>query len=493
MNVADSLGRWADETPFAAAIVDASRVIHYRDLDRAVWRAASWLRQHGVRAGDRVGVSLRDDSVELLVVVYALARIGAVLMLLPSFELQAVRLALARRFRLAAVVGDDEAVRLDPLPLLRRSRDWFEPGSAAVDRQLRVEGGAAPWRIALSSGTTGAPKAVVRSHREQVRLSEIGLNQVAGRGGRYLTLTTLQLVFGLSQPLLTLHGGGLVRIVRLPIALAELCEVIDREQITHLTITPTFARDLLLHLSDDKPRFPGLRNLALCTMAVPEAMRREIRRRITPNLVVYYATNEAWYLTVADVATQPGRPDTVGFPVDGIEIEIVDERDRRRAPGEVGLVRARGPTLPTSYLDDPEASAGAFRDGWYYPGDLGYLAPDGALFLSGRADDVINDDGVKIYPSDIEAALLQHPSVDEAAAFALTSDEFRQVPVAAVVLRAAASPSELVAFAGARLGRRAPRWVYVLTSLPKTASGKVVKRQLAQQLSETLAGGKKDH
>jgi acyl-CoA synthetase (AMP-forming)/AMP-acid ligase II len=492
MNVADSLGRWADETPFAAAIIDSSRVIHYRDLDRAVWRAAAWLRRHGVQEGDRIGVSLRDNSAELLAVVYALARIGAVLMLLPPFELKAARLALARRFQLAAVVGDDEAVRLDPLPLLRPSGDWFEPDTAAIDRHPRVEGGAAPWRIALSSGTTGAPKAVVRSHREQVRLCEIGLRQVVGWGGRYLTLTTLQLVFGLSQPLLTLHGGGLVRIARLPMSLAELGEVIDREQITHLTITPTFARDLLLHLSGDKPRFPGLRNLALCTMAVPETLRREIRRRITPNLVVYYATNEAWYLTVADVAAQPGRPDTVGFPVDGIEIEIVDEQDRRLAPGEVGLVRARGATLPTSYLDDPEASAGAFRDGWYYPGDLGYLASDGALFLSGRVDDVINHDGVKIHPSDIETVLLQHPSVDEAAAFALNSDELRQVPVAAVVLRAAASPSELVAFAGARLGRRAPLAVYVLTSLPKTASGKVVRRQLAQQVADALADGKKD-
>jgi acyl-CoA synthetase (AMP-forming)/AMP-acid ligase II len=222
MNVADSLGRWADETPFAAAVIDSSRVIHYRDLDRAVWRAAAWLRQHGVQEGDRVGVSLRDNSAELLVVVYALARVGAVLMLLPPFELKAARLALARRFHLAAVVGDDEAVRLDHLPLLRPSGDWFEPG-AAIDRQLRVEAGAAPWRIALSSGTTGAPKAVVRSHREQVRLCEIGLKQVVGWGGRYLTLMTLQLVFGLSQPLLTLHGGGLVRIARLPIALAELC------------------------------------------------------------------------------------------------------------------------------------------------------------------------------------------------------------------------------------------------------------------------------
>src|SRR6266404_5187713 len=119
MNVADSLGRWATETPFAAAIVDRTQIIHYRDLDRAVWRAASWLRDNGVRSGDRVGVSLGDNSAVLLVVVYALARMGAVLMLLPPTEVLSIRLALARRFHLAAVVGDDDAARLDNLPLLR--------------------------------------------------------------------------------------------------------------------------------------------------------------------------------------------------------------------------------------------------------------------------------------------------------------------------------------------------------------------------------------
>src|SRR5258705_7683011 len=105
MNVADSLSSWADATPFAAAIVDRDQVIHYRDLDRAVWRAAAWLRDHGVRPGDRVGLSLGRNSVDFLVLVYALARMGAVLMLVPPTEVPAIRLALARRFNLAAVIG----------------------------------------------------------------------------------------------------------------------------------------------------------------------------------------------------------------------------------------------------------------------------------------------------------------------------------------------------------------------------------------------------
>jgi acyl-CoA synthetase (AMP-forming)/AMP-acid ligase II len=307
---------------------------------------------------------------------------------------------------------------------------------------------------------------------------------VVGAGGRFLTLTAFQFVYGMVHAMQTLYGGGAVRLMQQPAPIAEVCAVIDREDITHLAITPTLARDLLLHFSDDKPRFPGLRSLALCTMAAPETLRREIRRRITPNLVIYYATNETWYLTRADAKAQVAFPETVGFPVEGVEIQIVDDSGRELTAGEVGLIRIRGPAVPTGYVDDPEATARAFRGGWYYPGDLGTLSPEGALFLKGRADDMINYDGVKIYPADIEMVLLEHPGVSEVAAFPLTSEGFRQIPVATVVLRGAASPKELVAFCKERLGGRAPRWVFVLPRLPKTASGKVLTRKLAELLSQ---------
>lgn len=491
MNVADSLSGWADETPFAPAIVDRDQVIHYRDLDRAVWRAAAWLRDHGVRPGDRVGLSLGRNSIDFLVLVHALPRMGAVLLLVPPTEVPAIRLALARRLDLAAVVGDDEAARLDGLPLLQPSPDWFRAGPGGLVAGLRVEGGAAPWRIGRSSGTTGPPKFTVRSHQDHIRLCAVGSRQVVGAGGRFLTLTAFQFAYGMIHAMQTLYGGGSVRILPLPVPIDEVCAVIDREDITHLAITPSLARHLLQHLNDERPRFPGLRSLALCTMAAPETLRREIRRRITPNVVVYYATNETWYLTRADARAQVEFPETVGFPVDGVDIEIVDEGGQKLADGEVGLIRIRGQAVPTGYVDDPEASARAFRGGWYYPGDLGALSPEGALFLKGRVDDMINFDGVKIFPTDIESALLQHPAVSEAAAFPVTREGYRQIPVAAVVLRGVASPTELVAFCKERLGNRAPSWVFVLPSLPKTTTGKVLTRALAESVrsnSEVVDG-----
>jgi len=239
----------------------------------------------------------------------------------------------------------------------------------------------------------------------------------------------------------------------------------------------------LPHFTGDKPRFPGIRRLSLATMFTPESLRREIRRRLTPNLVIVYGTNEALYVTTADAAAQVAFPETAGFPFDGVDVQIVDDQGDVLPAGEAGVVRLRGTPSPSGYVDDPQATAKAFRDGWYYPGDLGVLSPEGALFLKGRADDMINYDGVKIYPADIETALLQHPAVAEAAAFPAIVEGYRQIPVAAVVLRAGASSEGLIAYCRNCLGARAPARIYVVPALPRNAIGKVLKRELTRQLS----------
>src|SRR5439155_20611215 len=146
MNVADALGRWAEETPFAVAIAERDRLVAYRELDAAVWRIASRLSATGLRPGDRVGLSLTGNSALYLATAYALARVGAVLLLLPVGEPPALRRALRRRFPLAAVIGADEGAALDGIPLLKAVADWGKP-DAAPAAGPRAAGGAAAWRI----------------------------------------------------------------------------------------------------------------------------------------------------------------------------------------------------------------------------------------------------------------------------------------------------------------------------------------------------------
>jgi long-chain acyl-CoA synthetase len=484
VNIADVLSLHAEEIPYRVAIVDQDRLMHYRDLDAAVWRAAAWLAERGLRPGDRVGYSPSGTSASWLVLAYALARLGAVFLLIDPQETLVARATIARRLRLAAVLSDDPSARLDTLPLLQPPSDWLAPGAAAPDPGLRAEGDGAPMMICLSSGTTGAPKAMVRTHRDHAIVSLAGRRRVGGAADRLLALTPFHFTYGLCHALQTLDGGGTVRIARPPLSFADFCRIVDREDITRLALTPMHAREILRQVPESGPRFPGVRELMLSTTFTPEALRAEIRRRITPNLAIVYGSNEAWGGTWATPEDQVRFPETVGLPYDGVDIEIVDERGQKLPAGEVGLVRMRGAGFTKGYIDDPEATARAFRDGWYYPGDLGALSAEGALFLKGRADDLINFDGMKIFPADIEAALLQHPAVAEAVAFPIARDGYRQVPAAAVIIRQPATADALLAFCREKIGPRAPRIVHILPELPRNAIGKVLKRELAERFSQ---------
>ena len=488
MNIADALSRWANEKPYAVAIVDGDLVVHYWSFDRAAWRAAAWFRAQGVKPGDIVGTSFAQDSALQLVAIYGLARMGAVQISMPLWG-SATRSALAHQFGVSSIVGEVDAASLADLPLLRPDPRWLGARRAAIDPSVRSEGDDAPWLIALSSGTTGAVKGVYRTHRDHLILTERAHRQHGHRSGdRFLAAVSLSYIFGFYLALEVIDSGGTVRLV--PPA-ADIAAVIDREAINRMATSPGAIKEILSQLSGDRPRFPGIRSLAVGTALVSQALSEEMRRRLTPHAFVIYGANELWYLTIADPATQVRFPESVGFPFPGIEIEIVDDAGRRLPPGEIGLIRLRGAGFPTAYINNPEATAQVFRDGWFYIGDVGSLTPEGALYLKGRADDVMNLDGIKIYPADIEATLLQHPAVAEAAAFPLHSKHYSDVPAVAVVLRSETSVEALLAYCRERLGVKAPQRLHILPELPKNAMGKVVKRTLIASLPELDEGPRK--
>ena len=148
-------------------------------------------------------------------------------------------------------------------------------------------------------------------------------------------------------------------------------------------------------------------------------------------------------------------------------------------------MRVRSECMTREYHRDPVATARHFKDGWFYPRDLASLSPGGALCLHGRADDMMNLNGIKIFPSEIERVLEAHPAVKAAAAFSRSSAALGDIPIAAVELHAsvAIGAEELMACARERLGVRAPRKIIVLDALPRNAAGKVLKRELASLLA----------
>ena len=490
MNVADVIARHAESIPRAAAVIEGDRVLAFREFDRAVWRAAAYLRRAGIGPGDVVGVTMGNTALHL-VAGYALARMGAVQLSLPLRESRPVREGLARRFRAAALLCESAEAALPALAAISADPAWLDPDDSPIERAVRAQGDGAGWKIAMTSGTTSTPKAVLQSHAMHIAWRE--LNQAAvpvQPDERYLAVVPLDFFVGF-RLCMDLHWAGAAVVVGdAPRTVNALFETIERHGVNYLYLTPSHLQQLLPRLPADRPHLPGLRRLRTGSMTVNEALRGDIMRRFTPNLVVAYGTNDVGSpFTLADGDTLKKFPDSLGFPAPSVTVEVVDEAGRALPAGETGFIRVRAPGMPRAYIDNPEASARAFRDGWFYPGDLGTKSPEGVLYFKGRADDLMNYDGIKIYPAEIEAALLEHPGVAEAAAFPLASRKHQDLPAAAVVLRPGASQDAVHAWSRERLGTRAPAVLVALSALPRNAAGKVLKRELAETIARRLASG----
>jgi acyl-CoA synthetase (AMP-forming)/AMP-acid ligase II len=281
-----------------------------------------------------------------------------------------------------------------------------------------------------------------------------------------------------------LFSGGTLILKPPPCSPQDLIACVASEKGTSLFLVPTQLRRLLA--LDDAELVPlqGLNLLFSSGAPLSPTERVEIRDRLCSRFFEYYASTEGGgvsLLTPDDIATHG---QTVGRPVFAVEVEVVDAQDKPLPLGEIGLLRYRGPACATAYHFDPEASAEAFRQGWFYPGDLASLDADGFVTLCGRQKDMIIRAGINIYPSDIESALNAHPAVAESAALGWPSREFGEEIAAFVVLTGACEPGVLLAHARELLPQpKWPRAVFVVDELPRNSGGKVLKRELLLRLS----------
>jgi acyl-CoA synthetase (AMP-forming)/AMP-acid ligase II len=200
-----------------------------------------------------------------------------------------------------------------------------------------------------------------------------------------------------------------------------------------------------------------------------------------------YGTNETNTLAMATPDDQDRYPDSNGRLVAGIEAQVVDESGSFLRFGEIGQIRVRGRYFPCEYSGNPEATARHFRDGWFYPGDLATMNEEGYVFLKGRIDDVINNAGAKYFPAEVEAVLLAHPSVVDAAVIGGPHTQFGEVSVAYVVRSANLTPKELYKFCEGKIAMyKAPAWVFFLEALPRVATGKPDKKKLRETFRHYL-------
>lgn len=482
IHLVERLGHLARERPDDAAVIDGQRTLSYGAVHGAALGAALRLRKAGVGRGDVAGLLLRDSAL-FLVLVYGLMHLGAIVHPMDPLLAAADREDMLRRFGIKAIICGRDAAAIGSTSMIRVDESWLAPADDRDSIDGIARDPALACELAASSGTTGKPKGFLVDHQMQGRrfesFAEIGI----GSGDRYLSIIGLQFNMGLRCALGAVDLGGAVIVNQSFASAAHLAAACAKWGVTWTYMVPYHLRKLLAREESGTPLLPDLRRLLVAGSKLWDRERQAARERVTPHVYEIYGANEVGCVTLAAPDDQVARPESVGRTMPGFELQVVGPEGTPLPPGAVGVIRFRGPGMANGYFRNPEASALQFRAGWFHPGDLGSVDGDGFVVVMGRADDVINVGGIKFHAADVEAALLGHPAVAEAAVVGWTTARMQEVSVGFVVRRGDTDERQLIEHCRRQLARyKVPARIVFVPELPKTGTGKVQRQELRARL-----------
>lgn len=483
--------------PDHIAIYCNDRSVTYRELDALADRVASGLQRDGVVSGG-VAAICASSSIEYAAIFIGVLRAGAAISpLSPSSTPRQLEAMLAdngaSHLFLDAGVSTLLAGELDRLSAavvaLEAGADgppfaeWLPP-EGAKPSPVTVSADQA-FNIIYSSGTTGDPKGIVQPYR--MRWGHNGLSDPPGYGpdGVAIISTPLYSNTTLVSFIPALAGGGTV--VLMPRFDARTFLVLsEKYRVTHAMLVPVQYRRILQVPDFDSFDLSSYRLKFATSAPFSGDLKAEVLRRWPGGLIEYYGMTEGGGSCMLVAHEHPDKLDTVGRPMEGHDIRLIDTDGRELGPGQVGEVVGRSAAMMNGYHNKPGQTAEAT---WTSPeghrfirtGDLASVDEDGFFTLIGRRKDMIISGGINIYPVDLEEVLLTHPAVQEAAVIGVHSDEWGETPVGFVTLHpgAEADGAVLRAFTNERLGKmQRLSDVRVIDTLPRSAIGKVLKREL---------------
>ncbi len=503
----DPIAWWARLDRDRVALVDRSRArrITYGELDEraARWTGALTAMENG-GSGSRVA-ALAANRVELVELFYACSRIGAALVPLNWRLAPAELAAILTNARPDVLIGEErfraageEALRLASSSSSNVPR-WFDLDHDAPALLARAEPQAhhakhyplAPWLVLYTSGSTGAPKGAMITHRQVLYNAvatctawELGSSDIA-------PISTPQFHTGgwnvFAAPLWE-RGGRVIMFDQFDPA--TFLDALAEERCTVAMTVPTQLVMLAEH-KDWGRELPSLRWLISGGAPCPLTLSTRVRQ-------AGYGFREGYGLTECGpncfaIGTEESarRPGSVGWPVPFLEVRLVDEGGDGTVAGEPGELLLRGPQMFAGYLDDPDRTSEAMAPGdWLRTGDLAVRDADGAYRICGRRKEMYISGGENVFPGEVEAALLEHPGITEVVVVGVPDDRWGEVGRAYIVARGGQTPTaeELTAFARSRLaGYKLPKSFVVLDDMPKLGSGKPDRRALARVMNDDKA------
>jgi 2-furoate---CoA ligase len=506
----------AERDPGALAIVDGTTRLTYAEWNARVNRAASALAKLGLHRGDRVVVLMRNRE-ETATVWAALQKLGAVyapmnFRLTPSEVESCVTLVrpsvlvFEERTRdLAGTVlaGLGAGVRAiyvgdGPAPAGALGFEALLAGASESEPDVTVGAGDLSL-IFFTSGTTARPKGVPRSHGAEYAAALSNLvHQRWRRGERTLGAMPFYHTMGVRTLLCMVCLNGAFVVLRDWSPGAAL-DAIERERVSSLFLVPTMFHMLLGAPDFDQRDLSSVEHVAYAGMTMHDALNGEIVERFRPkSFVNYYGSSEIYSFACCDDVGR--KPNCVGKPTVHSRLRIVvADRSRRVRPAEsvrpleLGEIIAsmEAPDAFAGYWENPDATERLVRDGWYYTGDLGYQDAEGDYYVVGRVDDMIISGGENIHPLEVENVLARAPGVREVAVAGLPDEKWGEAVTAFVVPETAGvrvedlecycrQSTDLAAF-------KRPRRILLVTAIPKSPIGKVLRRQLRAGEYEAIA------
>ena len=484
------------------------------DVAREATQLAAGLQALGIQKGDRV-IVMMINSPEVIIAYQAIARAGAIIIpvlpllkgpevryiaensaakaiftgsiLLPLLQSALVGIDSLQHIIVTGIEGmgaDQSAVGTMNRPL-HAYNDIVARGTSYADRFLEdLEGiSLSPDDTAVTiytSGTTGRPKGVMLSHRNLTSnaLSGIGKDRTERREQNQLTVLPLAHSYGLLVSNVSYLSGATI-VMHPRFDTGTVLSAIERYRINGFAGVPAMYVALLYTPDADKYDTSSLENCVCGSAPLPVAVLEAFEQKFGCRILEGYGLTEASTVLTGHSVDMVRKPGSVGTPVEGVEIRIVDENDSPVPTGEVGEVIARGANIMQGYYNMPEETRAALRNGWLYTGDMGRLDEDGYLYIVERKKDLIIRGGFNIYPRDVEEVLNRHPAVIESAVIGVPSARMGEEVKAFVVTNTDVDAETLKAFCQEALANyKTPSEIEFVNALPRNLVGKIDKKEL---------------
>ncbi len=513
LNLAVMLEESAQQFPDRIAVIFNETKLPYAAVNAAANQVANGLSERGIGSGDKVALTC-PNLPYFPIIYYGILKTGATVVPLN---------VLLRDREIAYHLEDSDATAFfcfqgtPELPMGQFGHEAFQAVDACEHFVLITADPAAPSPIEgamtlgqfmvnqaptfdtvmtdesdtavilYTSGTTGQPKGAELSHLNMVMNARVIADNLIVQHDHHRQLITLPLFHSFGQTAQMnvgfYQGATLSLLARF--TPADALAIMERDNVTFFAGVPTMYWALLNYPKADEFDLEKIsRNMLIAVSggsALPVEVHKDFGERFTVKILEAYGLSETSPAATFNRPDLPTKPGSVGPPIWGVDVRVVDFNDDDVPVGEMGEVLIRGHNIMKGYYNRPDATASAMRGGWFHSGDIGMFDADGYLYITDRVKDMIIRGGFNVYPREIEEVLMTHPAISLAAVVGITNDQHGEEIKAYVILKegASATGEEIVEWSKENMAAyKYPRIVEIRESLPMTATGKILKREL---------------